>query len=57
MAVPPDVIHSKIESLLAKLKLQAEVEQNDSLDRATIGNSSSKISTSKKAKSIEGKLR
>ena len=41
MSVPQEVIHTKIESLLAKLKIQSEIERKESQEKVANDNNNS----------------
>ena len=42
MSVPQEVIHTKIEGLLAKLKIQSEIERKESQEKVANDNSNNK---------------
>ena len=42
MSVPKEVIHTKIEGLLAKLKIQSEIERKESQEKVANDNSNNK---------------
>ena len=42
MSVPKEVIHTKIEGLLAKLKIQSEIERKESQEKGANDNSNNK---------------